>query len=409
MSLPGNISLLARMPTPNSSAYGNVDGPASSTDNAVVLFDGTTGKQLKNSSMTFSGTTLSVPNGFTLGSAGILNLSSGLNNPVNINSGNGGIYLETGTGAVNLPAASGGLRLSNTVDQVTNYERLELLWSGNVAIIRTASGGTGTGRQLQFSAAGGANLNIRNGGNASGTFQFQTGSTGTVGAIFASFSGWTSTATSGTNVGFSLTPTYNQTSGTAANTDLLINRTETAVGSGSQYLIQAQVGGANRFLFDTGGSLGMSGGVYVGGTSITGGTRIATTGNFSTAAWGTAGTQIRVGAATITDTSTAGSGTAASAVFTSFAQPTLAATNSSVTTTDAATVYIANAPAAGTNQTITRAHALWIDSGSFRLDGTSGPGVATGTLTNAPSAGDPDKWIPINSDGTQYWIPAWSA
>lgn len=54
-------------------------------------------------------------------------------------------------------------------------------------------------------------------------------------------------ATSGYQGIVSITPTYNQTSGTAANTDLLINRTETAVGSGEQKLIDAQVGSASKF------------------------------------------------------------------------------------------------------------------------------------------------------------------
>lgn len=43
-----------------------------------------------------------------------------------------------------------------------------------------------------------------------------------------------------------VSPTYNQT-GTAGGTDLLINRTETAIGSGSHYLIDAQVGGTSKF------------------------------------------------------------------------------------------------------------------------------------------------------------------
>ena len=41
-----------------------------------------------------------------------------------------------------------------------------------------------------------------------------------------------------------IAPTYAQASGTAANTDLLINRTQTQIGSGLQYLIATQVGGA---------------------------------------------------------------------------------------------------------------------------------------------------------------------
>lgn len=38
---------------------------------------------------------------------------------------------------------------------------------------------------------------------------------------------------------------------------------------------------------------------------------------------------------------------------------------------------------------------------------TNGAGALTGTLTNAPAAGNPTKWIPINDNGTTRYIPAW--
>lgn len=38
---------------------------------------------------------------------------------------------------------------------------------------------------------------------------------------------------------------------------------------------------------------------------------------------------------------------------------------------------------------------------------TSGAGASVGTLTNAPSAGNPTSWIPINDNGTTRYIPAW--
>jgi len=57
----------------------------------------------------------------------------------------------------------------------------------------------------------------------------------------------TYTNTTGPVVGVSVTPTYNQASGTSANTDFLINRTQTAVGSGTQYLIDAQADSASKF------------------------------------------------------------------------------------------------------------------------------------------------------------------
>lgn len=38
---------------------------------------------------------------------------------------------------------------------------------------------------------------------------------------------------------------------------------------------------------------------------------------------------------------------------------------------------------------------------------TSGAGAGAGTLTNAPAAGNPTKWIPIDDNGTTRYIPAW--
>lgn len=36
-----------------------------------------------------------------------------------------------------------------------------------------------------------------------------------------------------------------------------------------------------------------------------------------------------------------------------------------------------------------------------------GAAAATGTITNAPSAGNPTKWVPIIDDGVVRYIPAW--
>lgn len=37
----------------------------------------------------------------------------------------------------------------------------------------------------------------------------------------------------------------------------------------------------------------------------------------------------------------------------------------------------------------------------------NGAGAAAGTLLNAPAAGNPTKWVPINDNGTTRYIPAW--
>lgn len=38
---------------------------------------------------------------------------------------------------------------------------------------------------------------------------------------------------------------------------------------------------------------------------------------------------------------------------------------------------------------------------------TNGAGAAAGTLGNAPVAGNPTKWVPINDNGTTRYIPCW--
>jgi hypothetical protein len=38
---------------------------------------------------------------------------------------------------------------------------------------------------------------------------------------------------------------------------------------------------------------------------------------------------------------------------------------------------------------------------------TNGAGAGAGTITNAPAAGNPTKWIGINDNGTTRYIPAW--
>ena len=73
----------------------------------------------------------------------------------------------------------------------------------------------------------------------------------------------------------SITPTYNQTSSTASNTDLFINRTETSIGSGDQFLIQAQTDGVDKFTINS------SGDTTVGKITLSENSFVTETGNFS--------------------------------------------------------------------------------------------------------------------------------
>lgn len=70
MSLPGNLSNLARLPSPSSSAFGDVDGPSSATNNAVAVFNGTTGKIIKNSTTIADATGINGTVGATTPAAG---------------------------------------------------------------------------------------------------------------------------------------------------------------------------------------------------------------------------------------------------------------------------------------------------------------------------------------------------
>jgi hypothetical protein len=191
-----------------------------------------------------------------------------------------------------------GLQLYNTVDQVTNYERLALKFGGNIAQIGTDTGTTATGRQVRVYAQTNNNaaffgvLDVQ--GNAIPFLRqgFYTSATGTTRASFGSPAGnWNvfadvlSVHTSGTNAAFAITPTYNQASGTAANTDLKIERTETAVGSGVQYLIQAGTAAlGNQFTVNN------RGGVAVSYQSLSGAGAVNVT-NYSTEYTSTGGAQ----------------------------------------------------------------------------------------------------------------------
>lgn len=48
-------------------------------------------------------------------------------------------------------------------------------------------------------------------------------------------------------------------------------------------------------------------------------------------------------------------------------------------------------------------------SGGLKLlSQTSGSGTAAGTLTNSPVAGNPTFWLPVQINGTTYYLPAWT-
>lgn len=188
------------------------------------------------------------------------------------------------------------LSVANTYTGATNYEAFSVDWqtTANVATVGTRTAATGTGRSLflvsQATNAGNIIAGIKLNGNTAPVIQggyFQTNGGQLSDSGTGTYFQWgivTNTATSGSVVNTSITPTYNQSSGTAANTDLLINRTQTAVGSGAQLLIDAQVSTASKFSVDNAGSILATGSILGGNSSF-----IGLTSNFTLQAGGGTG------------------------------------------------------------------------------------------------------------------------
>jgi len=195
---------------------GDVVGPASATDNAIVRYDGATGKLVQNSGVTVDD-------------------SSRL-----------GLGTIAPTHSLTLNSTATGIALYNTADQVTNFERLMQYWTGNVFRITTRAGGTGVWRDLQLAAydVSTNGLWLRTSFTSNGIVQALL-DTSTANVRIFSVNG-AQTQSTGTQISQEIRPTINQSS-TAGYTALLINPTETTTGSGVKNLIDAQVGGTTRF------------------------------------------------------------------------------------------------------------------------------------------------------------------
>lgn len=156
------------------------------------------------------------------------------------------------TGTTLIPQG-GTIALHNQADQTTNYERARALWSANVFTLGTDAAGTGVVRDINVIAgvAGSLTLFASTQNATVGTVRLRANLSAANGTI-AGVNG-TLSATSGVQYGLSVSPTINQVTGTGGYTGLLINITQTAVGSGVKRLIDAQVGGSSLFAVDNAG------------------------------------------------------------------------------------------------------------------------------------------------------------
>lgn len=155
----------------------------------------------------------------------------------------------------------------NTRSSATSFELGSIRWAANIMEVGPffgSAGGSARALRVGTTATAGATslssyLEFLPGSTPFIAFQRDSVLTGN----YFSLMGTRTAASGAANAMFAIAPTYNM-SGTAAATDLLINRTETAVGSGTQYLIDAQVGGSSRF------SVANSGEVTVGAGGVNG-------------------------------------------------------------------------------------------------------------------------------------------
>jgi hypothetical protein len=180
-------------------------------------------------------------------------------------------------GALVIPSTNtAGIQCYNTVDQTTNPAFFETRYDSNILKLGTRTLGTGTATPLflfsQSSSAGTtySRLDIQNSAfpfMRQGLFTTASGTTlasfSSAGQTVLSLLNYINTSSSGISVGLSLNPTYNQ-SATAGATDLLINRTQTAVGSGAQRLIDAQVATVTQFNVTNAGVLTVTGSLNTG-------------------------------------------------------------------------------------------------------------------------------------------------
>jgi hypothetical protein len=275
---------------------GDVVGPASSVDNTIPRFDSTTGKLLQTSgividnfdAMTFNNAaapsilsvaaTATVPTlipnkadldtGIGWAAANALSLIAG--------GAEASRMTQTPTGAgqtvaslIHTKTAVLGKDTTNEAAFSLNYTTNKLT-SGNdtgLLINQTDTASPGTSLLIDAQVGGTSKFNVDNGGtlrsggsilaglSGNGTFFGYNLSSGQGTAITLNLYGGGGvctnsynitplsaiTATTGSVAVLKITPTYNQASGSAANTDLVINRTETAVGSGTQLLMDLQV------------------------------------------------------------------------------------------------------------------------------------------------------------------------
>jgi hypothetical protein len=338
---------------------GDVDGPASATDNAVARFDGTTGKLIQNSAITIEDDGSMV---------------------IPANSTNAGLRItQTGTGN------------ALVVEDSANPD--------STPFVIDASGNTYIGRT---SAALGAKLEVQNDSASAHVLQLCVSDTHSPTTIFERIRAGTTAVQSGDTLG------------------QLSFRAFDGTGVPTGAVISAAVDGTpgtndmpGRLVFSTtaDGASSPTERVRINASGLTTvGYSAATGAALST----TVAAKLYSANTTYTDGITAASGTVTHGTIVSFDNPAIAASNASVTYTNASTLYIDGAPSAGSNVTITNPYALYVAAGTvyfggsanFTWDGTNAQIGATGALRFADT--DSSNYVAFKAAGTVASNVTWT-
>lgn len=188
-----------------------------------------------------------------------------------------GIGTTAPTHSLTLGQGNTGVVSYRTADQTVNFERVRQFWSSTDFLISSENAGTGIKRNIVIDAPiismAGASVTAT---NYTATVLISTPNLSSTADNVAmglstrlystipnalSIGTNTSTHTSGSFNPVRINPTYNQVASTASNTDLLVNRTETSIGSGVQRLLDLQVGGNSRFSVDNAGTVTLVGNI----------------------------------------------------------------------------------------------------------------------------------------------------
>ena len=243
----------------NTVFWTKTDGAASSTDNAVARFDSTTGKIIQNSVVIIGDTGVitwvdSITIGGATGNTLVVDTNTFITDATNHRNW---ILTTAPTHSLTFGNASTGIALHNQSDQTTNYERLVVGWSSNVATFGVASAWSASARIARMETTSSTWWSLCRWDitrNSSPFFSCNiTTNSSTTGERFKVWSNSTqSTASSGTTTFFSIAPTINQ-SWTASYTWILFNATETGVWSWAKNLQLRQVWWTTKAWIDNNG------------------------------------------------------------------------------------------------------------------------------------------------------------